>query len=90
MRRWWLPWYDGVDDYVEVDVNDWVGNFTIAILANATTLPDYASVLQFQTMLARTHVPTCYLQRRMETAQQPNTRLRGYRGTTMDASRHRV
>ncbi len=40
-------WYDGVDDYVEVDVNDWVGNFTISqwVWANATTLPDYASVL---------------------------------------------
>ena len=23
-------WYDGVDDYVEVDVDDWVGNFTVS------------------------------------------------------------
>ena len=40
-------WYDGVDDYVEVDVDDWVGNFTISqwVWANSTTLPDYASVL---------------------------------------------
>ena len=40
-------WYDGVDDYVEVDVDDWVGNFTVSqwVWANATTLPNYASVL---------------------------------------------
>ena len=40
-------WYDGVDDYVEVDVNDWVGNFTVSqwVWANSTTLPNYASVL---------------------------------------------
>ncbi len=40
-------WYDGVDDYVEVDVDDWVGNFTVSqwVWANSTTLPDYASVL---------------------------------------------
>lgn len=39
-------WFDGVDDYVSVDVNDWVGNFTISqwVWANSTTLPDYASV----------------------------------------------
>ncbi|MEC7112667.1 MAG: LamG domain-containing protein, partial [Candidatus Thermoplasmatota archaeon] len=40
-------WYDGVDDYVKVDVDDWVGNFTVSqwVWANATTLPNYASVL---------------------------------------------
>ena len=40
-------WYDGIDDYVEVDVDDWVGNFTVSqwVWANSTTLPDYASVL---------------------------------------------
>ncbi len=40
-------WYDGVDDYVEVDVDDWVGNFTVSqwVWANSTTLPNYASVL---------------------------------------------
>ena len=40
-------WYDGVDDYVEVDVDDWIGNFTISqwVWANSTTLPNYASVL---------------------------------------------
>ena len=39
-------WFDGVDDYVEVDVDDWVGNFTVSqwVWANSTTLPDYASV----------------------------------------------
>ena len=38
-------WYDGVDDSVEVDVDDWVGNFTISqwVWANSTTLPNYAS-----------------------------------------------
>ena len=40
-------WYDGVDDYLEVDVDDWVGNFTVSqwVWANSTTLPNYASVL---------------------------------------------
>ena len=40
-------WYDGVDDYTEVDVDDWVGNFTVSqwVWANSTTLPNYASVL---------------------------------------------
>jgi uncharacterized protein (TIGR03790 family) len=40
-------WYDGVDDYVEVDVDDWVGNFTVSqwVWANSSTLPNYASVL---------------------------------------------
>ncbi len=40
-------WYDGIDDYVEVDVDDWVGNFTVSqwVWANSTTLPNYASVL---------------------------------------------
>ncbi|MGB1365497.1 MAG: TIGR03790 family protein [Candidatus Poseidoniaceae archaeon] len=40
-------WYDGVDDYVEVDVDDWVGDFTVSqwVWANSTTLPNYASVL---------------------------------------------
>ena len=39
-------WYDGVDDYLEVDVEDWSGNFTISqwVWANASTLPNYASV----------------------------------------------
>ena len=23
-------WYDGIDDYLQVDVDDWVGNFTIS------------------------------------------------------------
>ena len=33
-------WYDGVDDYLEVDVEDWSGNFTISqwVWANASTL----------------------------------------------------
>ena len=39
-------WYDGVDDSLEVDVDDWVGNFTVSqwVWANTTTLPTYASV----------------------------------------------
>ena len=39
-------WFDGVDDYVQVDVNDWVGNFSVSqwVWANSTTIPDYASV----------------------------------------------
>ena len=39
-------WFDGVDDYVEVDVDDWVGNFTVSqwVWANSTSLPNYASV----------------------------------------------
>lgn len=39
-------WYDGVDDSIEVDVDDWVGNFTVSqwVLANTTTQPTYASV----------------------------------------------
>ena len=39
-------WYDGVDDSLEVDVEDWVGNFTVSqwVWANSTTLPNYASV----------------------------------------------
>jgi uncharacterized protein (TIGR03790 family) len=39
-------WYDGVDDYLEVDVQDWSGNFTVSqwVWANRTTLPNYASV----------------------------------------------
>jgi uncharacterized protein (TIGR03790 family) len=38
-------WYDGVDDSVSVDVDDWVGDFTISqwVWANSTTLPNYAS-----------------------------------------------
>jgi len=38
-------WYDGIDDSVEVDVDDWVGDFTISqwVWANSTTLPNYAS-----------------------------------------------
>ncbi len=39
-------WYDGVDDSLEVDVDDWSGNFTVSqwVWANSTTLPTYASV----------------------------------------------
>ena len=39
-------WFDGVDDYVEVDVEDWDGNFTVSqwVWANSTTLPNYATV----------------------------------------------
>ena len=39
-------WYDGVDDWLEVEVDDWAGNFTVSqwVWANSTTLPTYASV----------------------------------------------
>lgn len=39
-------WYDGVDDYLEVDVQDWNGTFTISqwVWANASNLSNYASV----------------------------------------------
>jgi uncharacterized protein (TIGR03790 family) len=39
-------WYDGDDDYAEVDVSDWDGNLTVSqwVWANASDLPDYASV----------------------------------------------
>ena len=39
-------WYDGVDDSLEVDVDDWAGDFTVSqwVWANSTTLPTYASV----------------------------------------------
>tara|TARA_B100001093_G_scaffold154979_2_gene147656 strand:- start:3795 stop:9044 length:5250 start_codon:yes stop_codon:yes gene_type:complete len=39
-------WYDGVDDSLEVDVDDWIGNFTVSqwVWANSTTLPTYSSV----------------------------------------------
>lgn len=38
-------WFDGVNDFVEVDVDDWVGDFTLSqwVWANSTTLPNYAS-----------------------------------------------
>jgi len=39
-------WYDGVDDYIEVDVDDWVGDFTVSqwVWANNSSQPTYASV----------------------------------------------
>jgi len=38
-------WYDGVDDYAKVDVNDWLGNFTISqwVWANISNQSTYAS-----------------------------------------------
>ena len=38
-------WFDGVDDYAEVNVDDWLGNFSVSqwVLANTTSLPTYAS-----------------------------------------------
>ena len=38
-------WYDGVDDYLQVDVDDWVGNFTISqwVWANTSSQSTYAS-----------------------------------------------
>lgn len=39
-------WFDGVDDYLDVDVDDWNGNFTVSqwVWANSTSLPNYATV----------------------------------------------
>lgn len=39
-------WFDGVDDYLDVDVEDWDGNFTVSqwVWANSTSLPNYATV----------------------------------------------
>ena len=38
-------WFDGVDDYGEVNVADWLGNFTVSqwVWANTTSQPNYAS-----------------------------------------------
>ncbi len=38
--------FDGQDDYIEVDVNDWNGNFTVSqfVITNTTNHPSYASV----------------------------------------------
>ena len=38
-------WFDGVDDYAQVNVDDWLGNFSVSqwVLANTTSLPTYAS-----------------------------------------------
>lgn len=39
-------WFDGVDDYADVDVDDWDGNLTVSqwVWANTSAQPDYASV----------------------------------------------
>ena len=38
-------WFDGVNDYAKVNVDDWLGNFSISqwVWANTTSLPSYAS-----------------------------------------------
>ena len=38
-------WFDGVNDYAKVNVNDWLGNFSVSqwVWANTTTQPNYAS-----------------------------------------------
>ena len=38
-------WFDGVDDYAKVNVDDWLGNFTVSqwVWANSTNQPTYAS-----------------------------------------------
>ena len=38
-------WYDGVDDYLQVDVDDWFGNFTVSqwVWANDSAQSTYAS-----------------------------------------------
>ena len=38
-------WYDGADDYAKVNVDDWLGNFTISqwVWANTTNQSNYAS-----------------------------------------------
>ena len=37
--------FDGQDDYIEVDVDDWSGNFTVSqfVMTNTTNQPSYAS-----------------------------------------------
>ena len=37
--------FDGHDDYIEVDVDDWTGNFTVSqfVMTNTTNQPTYAS-----------------------------------------------
>ena len=39
-------WFDGADDYLDVDVDDWNGDFTVSqwVWANSTSLPNYATV----------------------------------------------
>ena len=38
-------WFDGVDDYAKVDVDDWLGNFTVSqwVWANTTSQTTYAA-----------------------------------------------
>ena len=38
-------WFDGVDDYAKVNVDDWLGNFSVSqwVWANTTSQPTYAS-----------------------------------------------
>ena len=38
-------WFDGVNDYAKVNVDDWLGNFSVSqwVWANTTSLPSYAS-----------------------------------------------
>ena len=38
-------WFDGSDDYAKVNVDDWLGNFTISqwVWANTTNQSNYAS-----------------------------------------------
>ena len=38
-------WYDGIDDYANVDVDDWLGNFTVSqwVWANISNQSTYAS-----------------------------------------------
>jgi len=38
-------WFDGTNDYAEVEIDDWTGNFTVSqwVWANASIQPDYAS-----------------------------------------------
>ena len=38
-------WYDGVDDYIKVDVEDWLGNFSVSqwVYANISNQPNYAA-----------------------------------------------
>ena len=38
-------WFDGVNDYAKVNVDDWLGNFSVSqwVWANTTALPSYAS-----------------------------------------------
>ena len=46
-------WFDGVDDYAVLDVEDWSGNFTISqwVWANTTNQSNYSSTFAIDNTL---------------------------------------